>query len=154
MMSKLRLAMIVLFCSGFAGSAVAQLDASALRARLGDPLNRQIFHQPAGFDVTVDYGPGNSVCRIQVPAAMPSTEKVSNAIEMKQRMRAFLDSLVPAQMRGKEIQQSAMMSGLLSVSYVQYEHVSVSESQNANDAFAGTITVTFLNEGCHRASAQ
>ena len=65
MASKLRLALLVL---GFTLPALAQLDSSALRAKFGSPLNREIFHMSQGFDMTVDYGTGNQVCRLQVPA--------------------------------------------------------------------------------------
>ena len=70
--------------------AMAQLDSSALRAKYGPPLNRETYRMPAGFDVIVDYGAGNQVCKIQVPALMPTQEKIARAAEMKQRMYDFL----------------------------------------------------------------
>ncbi len=48
-------------------TAFAQLDSSALRAKLGQPVNRETFHMPAGFDLIVDYGMTGQVCRIGGP---------------------------------------------------------------------------------------
>ena len=102
---------------------------------------------PAGFDLIVDYGALNQVCKLEVPAVMPTNEKVSNADEMKRRMYDFLADLVPAAMRGKELGRGAGMSGLISWSSVEYEHVTVNELQYANQPFGrdNTITVTFKN---------
>src|SRR5256885_12283886 len=58
--------------------------------KYGTPLNRENFHMPAGFDLVVDYGASNQVCKLHVPALMPTTEQVSNAAVMKQRMYDFL----------------------------------------------------------------
>ena len=66
--------------------ALAQLDSSALRAKYGPPLNRETYRMPAGFDLIVDYGAGNQVCKVQVPALMPTKDKVARAAEMTQRM--------------------------------------------------------------------
>jgi hypothetical protein len=121
-------------CLGFVLPAVAQLDSSALRSKYGPPLNRETFRMPAGFDLIVDYDAANQVCKLEVPALMPSHEKVSNADEMKRRMYDFLADLVPNAMRGKEL--GTLMVGI--VSFVEYEHVTIGELQHA-------ITVTFKN---------
>ncbi len=47
--------------------AAAQLDSSALRAKYGSPVNRETFHIPWRFDLVVDYGTGNQVCKLEVP---------------------------------------------------------------------------------------
>ena len=51
---------------------------------------------PAGFLLVVDYGANHQVCKMQVPALMPTDEKISNTDVMKQRMYAFFSELVPA----------------------------------------------------------
>lgn len=82
---------------------VRPLDTSALRAKFGSPLNRETFHIPPGFDLVVDYGPSNQVCRLEVPALMPideKVEKVQNSAVMEQRMYDFLAEVVPPSIRG------------------------------------------------------
>ena len=127
---------------------MAQLDSFALRARFGPPLNRETFHMPAGFDLVVDYGPTNEACRLQVPALMPTNEKVSNTVDMKKRMYDFLAELVPAQMRGLKLRGLVERSGPHSFEWTEYEFVTVGESRNENSPFADTITVTFKNGNC------
>ena len=99
---------------------------------------------PAGFDLIADYDAANQVCKLKVPALMPTNEQVSNAAAMKRRMYDFLADLVPAAMRGKELNRGAFMSGLISWSSVLYEHVTIIEAQ-VGDPFGrdNTITVTF-----------
>jgi hypothetical protein len=101
---------------------------------------------PPGFDLVVDYGAANQVCKLQVPALMPTNERISNAAEMKKRMYEFLGDLVPDSMRGNELGRGTIMMGAISNSYVEYEHVIISEPQYANHPFdKNTITVTFKN---------
>jgi hypothetical protein len=127
--------------------AVAQLDTYSLRAKYGAPLNRETFRMPAGFDLIVDYGSASQVCKIEVPALMPTTENVSNADQMKRRMYDFLADLVPASMRGKELRRMVNVSGMISLSSVEYERVTVHELQYADQPFSSNnaITVTFQN---------
>jgi hypothetical protein len=141
-------------CLGCALPAFAQLDTSALRAKFGSPLNRETFHIPAGFDLVVDYGPGNQACRLEVPALMPTDEKVQNSAVMKQRMYDFLDELVPASMRGKELGRMGQQMGTISLVSVDYEQVTVSELQVADQHDRGTITLRFKSYDCQRAAGQ
>jgi hypothetical protein len=146
MSSKLHSAMLAICCLAVALPAVAQLDPPALRAKYGSPLNRETFHMPAGFDLVVDYGAANQVCKLQVPALMPTNERISNAAEMKKRMYEFLVDLVPDSMRGNELGRRTIMMGAVSISSVEYEHVIVSELQSANHPFdKNKITVSFKN---------
>ncbi len=46
--------------------ASAQFDSAQVRVKFGSPLNREIFGIPPGFDLVVDYGGGNRVCKLQV----------------------------------------------------------------------------------------
>jgi hypothetical protein len=150
MNSRLRLTRFAICFLPLALPAAAQLDSSALRAKYGSPLNRETFRLPQGFDLIVDYGAGNQVCRLLVPALMPAHGQVSRASEMKQRMYNFLADLVPGSMRGKEIGRMMETMGAISISWIEYEHVTISESQHA-DSFApdNTITVTFKTDGCN-----
>lgn len=127
-------------------SAMAQLDSSALRAKYGAPLDREIFHIPQGFDLVVDYGPDRQVCRMEVPSLMPSNEKVLRAPEMKQRMYDFLRDLVPMTMRGTELRRMMSSSGMASVTSIEYENVTIGEVSMADQPFAKTsITLRFKN---------
>ena len=111
MRAKRHLAPLLVLWFLFPVSAVAQLDSAALHAKLGTPLNRETFHMPAGFDLVVDYGANSQVCKLQVPALMPTTESVDNATVMKQRMYHFLAELVPDSMRGKELNRAMILFG-------------------------------------------
>jgi len=108
-------------------------------------MNRETFHLPAGFGLIIDYGASNQVCKLEVPALMPTNEKVSNAAEMKRRMSDFLKDLVPASMRGKELRQMMNIHGIISLLSTEYEHVTIYELQYAAQRFDSnnTITVTF-----------
>ncbi|MGH7487588.1 MAG: hypothetical protein ACRD9L_23825 [Bryobacteraceae bacterium] len=140
----------IICCLLLALPAAAQLDSSALRVKYGSPLNRETFRLPQGFDLIVDYGAGNQVCQLQVPALMPTNEQVSRAADMKQRMYDFLAELVPGSMRGKEIGRIFNAMGAISMSLIEYEHVNISESQHGQPFDRDdTITVTFKTDGCH-----
>ena len=119
----------------FALPAFAQFDSSALRAKFGQPLNRETFRMPAGFDLIVDYGPIGQACTLEVPAMMPRdpAAKISNSSELKQRMYDFLADLVPASERGKEGTRLFEQHGLISLVTVEYENVTVSEIQKATN---------------------
>jgi hypothetical protein len=106
---------------------------------------------PAGFDLIVDYGAGNQVCKLEVPALMLTNEKVQRASEMNQRMRDFLGDLVPDTMRGKELRRMMSQMGVISMSWVEYEHVTISELNGSNN---DTITVTFKQTYCQSPTGQ
>jgi hypothetical protein len=149
---KATAAMFAISCFTFTLPAVAQLDSSALRARYGSPLHREIFRIPAGFDLIADYGAGELVCKLEVPALMPTHENPQNADVMRQRMRDFLAELVPASMRGIEVSRGMLALGALSLSFINYDRVTVTESFHGNGAFDGrdTITITFKGVDCEQ----
>jgi hypothetical protein len=95
----------------------------------------------------VDYGSANQACTLKVPALMPTNEKVRCTSDQKQQMYDFLLDLVPISTRGKEVRRMSMQMGLISVTVVDYEHIAVTES---NDA----ITVTFKSDDCQTAPVQ
>jgi hypothetical protein len=156
MSSRLRAGVFTICCFGFALPAVAQLDSAALRAKFGPPLNRETFHLPSGFDLIVDYGPNRQVCKLEVPALMPTKENPANSSKMNQRMDEFLWDLVPDSMRGKYLNDDGMvfMSGNIRLESTNYEHVSISETRYADQPLQGTITVKFKNADCQRPTGQ
>jgi hypothetical protein len=149
MCSKLRRLLCLL---ALALPASAQLDSAQLRVKFGSPLNREIYRIPPGFDLVVDYGGGNQVCKLQVPALMPTEAKVQNAVDMRQHMCAFLAELVPDSMRGKELGRFMSTTGAFStIGFAEYEHVTIVETyRGSND----TISVRFKNSACEQAIAQ
>jgi hypothetical protein len=129
--------------------AFAQIDSAQLRGKFGAPLSRETFYVPPGFHLVVDYGAGNQVCKLQVPALMPTdATKVQNTDDMKQKMHAFLAELVPDSTRGKELQRSMSQTGAFSgVGFDEYEHVTFVETYSGSN---DTITATFKNAGCQQ----
>jgi hypothetical protein len=96
--------------------------------------------------LTVDYGAGNQVCKLQVPADPPPPPGASGPFNPRQQMQDFLADLVPASMRGKELNRCMMSTGAFSgVSATEYEHVTISQSQSGRN---DTIAVIFYNAGC------
>ncbi len=148
-MLMMRITFLLLMCSA---CGFAQLDSLALRAKLGSPLHRETFHVAAGFDVIVDYASGGRVCRLEVPALMPTKDSPKvNADVMRQRMYDFLAEIVPMSVRGLEKEGWLQSTGGNSLTSKEYENVTVSEIM-AHDPFGKehTITVTFKNEPCDR----
>jgi hypothetical protein len=94
--------------------------------------------------------------KLKVPALMPANGKVSNASEMKQRMYDFLAELVPTSLRGKELGHLIEAMGAISVSSVEYEHVTIRELRDENQPFGdnNTITITFKNGDCQSPASQ
>jgi hypothetical protein len=126
-----------------------------LGGKFGPALNRETFRMPSGSDVIVDYGPDNEVCKLEVPALMPSNEKVANADVMKQRMYDFLLDLVPPSMRGRELGRFFAAAGAISWSTIDYEHITISELRQANPFDSrNTITVSFKSDTCRNRAAQ
>jgi hypothetical protein len=126
-----------LCCLLFALPAAAQLDSYTLRSKFGAPLNRETYKMPQGFNLVVDYGAGNQVCKLEMPA------------DPKQEMQDFLLDLVPAAMRGKELNRTYWSMGGFAVSGILYEHLMISETHVAGQPGRGeTITVRFKDEDC------
>jgi hypothetical protein len=136
----------VLGCLLLALPALAQFDSTTLRAKFGPPLDRETFDLPQGLELTVDYGAGNQVCKLEVHA-LPPRENRSGPSNPTQEMQNSLLDLVPASMRGKQLGQFAgMTSAFSSFSAVEYEHVTI--SQPAHSIGNETIRVSFKNDDC------
>jgi hypothetical protein len=139
----------VIFVLAGSSMAFAQMSSSDLHAKLGPPLQREVFHLPQGFDLTADYSLGAQVCKLKVPSLMPSSGTAKSTEAMRQEMYAFLADLVPASMRGAEGRRFVTMSGLVSFHVTEYENVTVAEIRTSGAGSRDdTITVTFKQQRC------
>jgi hypothetical protein len=102
---------------------------------------------PQEFDLTVDYGAGNQVCRLEVPAEMPPQPNASGPFNPTKQMQDFLADLVPDSVRGKELSRMLSQMGQAWASFVEYEHVTIVESGHGDTR--NPTTVRFKTEGCH-----
>ncbi len=98
----------------------------------------------------VDYGASNQVCKVEVPARMPSNEAASNELVQNRRMYAFLEEVVPGSMRGNELRRGAVSTGMHSMSFIEYEYVTIGESRGSSNPRDNTITVTFQRDECQK----
>ena len=112
----------------------AQLDSATLRAKFGEPLNRETFRVRPEIEIAVDYGANRQVCRIEVPALAEYDRQ------------ELLTELVPDSMRGKELNRFMMSTGAFSgVSTTEYEHITISQSESGRN---DTIHVIFKDPAC------
>jgi hypothetical protein len=141
MTAKLTPNIQLIFCLGCASALFGQIDSYQLRAKYGPPLNRETFTISPGFEIIVDYGPDQQVCRLQLPASAPSGTE--------QQVDDVLLELVPMSMRGKKIGSSHLASGAFSVTTTQYEHVLINEPHDASRPGGRTgVNVIFNREEC------
>lgn len=147
MIAKPSFSLLAICGFGFALSAFAQIDgsrfASDLRAKYGPAIARETFTARPGIEMIVDYAANGHVCRIQLPPVAPGPEP---GLQTGQAVYDFLAELVPLIMRGKEMGRATAAVGAPSVSMVQYENVTISESLQGRRRTG--ITVTFANEKC------
>lgn len=150
----IRISQLALLSFAGLGCAMAQLSSSELRAKFGPPVDRETFHVPPGFDVVVDYAPGMSVCKVQVPSLMPTEEKVNNSEEMSRRMYEFLADLIPESVRGKKLRGWVMVSGLSTLFFEEYENVTIADPRRRGEPYGSSmITVTFKRPNCAQMDA-
>lgn len=116
---------------GFTLSAFAQIDgtkfASDLRTKFGPPLARETFTVRTGIEMVVDYAANGHVCRIHLPPIAPGRE---SGVSSPQAIDEFISELIPLAMRGKELKRAASISGLNSVSIVEYENIGIAETSH------------------------
>ena len=133
--------------AALAVSAFAQVGgdqfAVDLRAKYGPALSRQTFVVPAG-EMVVDYALNGNVCSIHLPAMAP--DKQRPGVFSTKAMDDFVLELAPLTLRGNESGRGATAAGSLSMSFVAYENVTISEEANATGRTG--VTVTFKNEKC------
>ena len=147
MTARLSFSLLAICVLGCASSAFAQIDesrfASDLRAKYGPPLARETFTGRPGIQMIVDYAANGHVCRIQLPPVGPGRDP---GVKTTQAVDDFLAELAPLTMRGKELRRFYSAMGAISMSTVEYENVTISESLQG--ARRTGITVRFKNEDC------
>ena len=147
MAAKLKFRLLAICGFGLVLPAFAQIDgarfASDLRAKYGPPLARENFIARPGIEMIVDYAANGHVCKIALPPVAPVPE--SN-VQTPKAVDDFVAELVPPTMRGRELQRLHEATGLPSVSIVEYEHVTISESFQGQRRTG--VTVTFKDEAC------
>jgi hypothetical protein len=129
-----------------ASSAFAQVDAYNLRAKYGQPLDREIFTVRPGIEMIVDYAAGKQACRIQLPSGKKIVGTVPVGAITKEQIHDILNEVVPPSIRGKELGRMMQATGAPMLFVTEYEHVTISELQ-INDVGQG-ITVTFKEPAC------
>ncbi len=139
--TKLTSSIPILACFAFATALFGQIDAEQLRAKYGQPLARETFTLSPGLEITVDYGPSQHVCRLNFPG--------SSASPIQQHVDDALLELAPMSMRGKEIGTMFEFAGRASITIMDYEHVSIAESQDPDHPGHRTgVTVVFKRDEC------
>ena len=153
MSAKLKLRLLATLI-GFTLSAFAQIDGakftSDLRTKFGPPLARETFTVRPGIEMVVDYAANGHVCKIQLPPVAPRRD--DPAVSSPQAIDEFISELVPSAMRGKELRRWASISGLNSVSMVEYENVGIAEALHEQRRTG--VTVTFTKVACRDRPAQ
>ena len=100
----------------------------------------------------VDYSSGGRVCRLEVPALMPTKDNPQNSDVMRQRMYDFLAGIVPLSMRGTRVGGMSQIDGLYMMTTTEYENVTIRETRIGANPFTkdNTMAVSFENEPCDR----
>jgi len=129
-----------------ASSAFSQVDAHSLRAKYGQPLDRETFTVRPGIEIVVDYGPGKQACRIQLPSGKKIVGTVPVGAITKEQIDEVLNEVVPQSFRGKELNKSMTATGAPMFFVTAYEHVAISEFQIGG--VGQGITVTFEEFAC------
>ncbi len=139
---------------GFAVSAFGQIDgakfASDLRMKFGPALARQTFTVRPGIEMIVDFAANGHVCRIQLPPVAPESRRP--AVSSPQAIDEFVSELVPLSIRGSELRRWASISGLNSVSMVEYGNITIAEASQGQTRTG--VTVTFTGEACQDRPSQ
>jgi hypothetical protein len=128
-------------CIVFTASLFGQIDSNQLRAKYGPPLARETFTMSPDFQVIVDYSADQQVCRLELPASVPSITG--------QRVDDILLELVPMSMRGKNLGTMFVFMGRPSIKITEYEHVAISEPQDPDHPGQRTaVNVIFKRDAC------
>jgi hypothetical protein len=131
----------VMFCLIFAAALFGQIDSYQLRAKYGQPLDRETFILSPGFQIIVDYGPDRQACRLELPASSPSGTE--------QQVDDVLLELVPMSVRGKELGSGLISMSRASIKFTDYEHISIGEPQDPDHPGRRTgVRVTFKRDEC------
>ena len=131
-----------------ASSALAQVDAYSLRAKYGQPLDRETFTVRQGIEIVVDYGPSKQACKIQLPSGKNFVGTVPDGSITKQQIDEVLNGVVPPSIRGKELARMMTGTGTPVLFTTEYEHVTIGEFKI--DGRGKGITATFKDPACPR----
>ena len=121
-------------------SAFAQIDASALRSKYGAPVDRETFTVRPGIEMVVDYGPNKQICRIHLPPVMQ--REVNGTWEprpLKQQIDEVLGEVAPPSMRGTEIDWTMTATPKTSISFGEFQHVTIYSQATATESNTGAI---------------
>ena len=151
----MKFAVICFALGGLAPIASGQLSTETLRSQYGSPLSRETFVVSPGLEIIVHYAISGHVCRLRLPASHNIVGESGPGIATTRMVDKALAEVVTPAMRSTETGRRIIFAGALSLSVVEYEHVTISEPQNGNSpALRGEITVTFKNETCRDAAIQ
>src|SRR5690242_16404397 len=113
-----KLTVFVVCCS----PAFAQMDASALRAKYGEPLARETFQVRPNIEAAVNYGTGHQVCKIELPPGsyMNIVGDIPPHFATSKQVDEVIDELVPLSARGKEMEAGVLSLSRASVRLLRY----------------------------------
>ena len=116
----------------------AEWDASALRAKYGEPVARETFQVRPNLEIVVSYGPAGQVCRIELPQTAA-----------RKQLDEVIDELVPPSVRGNETGRNLWIFGAYSMSSTLYEHLTISGPLESDQSSSGPgITIMFHRPEC------
>jgi len=136
-----KLTLFVVCCTAFGQ------DSSTLRAKYGEPIARETFQVRPNIEAVVNYGTGHQVCKIDLPPGsyMNPPHGASN-----KDVEAVIEELVPPPVRGKEINKGIMSAGRISMSFADYENITIAEPQDPDHPGRRTsVTITFKRPDCY-----
>lgn len=140
---------IAIFFLILSSIAFGQMDSSALRAKFGAPLNREVFTVRPGIEMIVDYSPTSThACRLELPgqAPTPADWPAGVGFNAKKAIDDLLAEIVPVSMRGKAGPGICMISGIQSMCSTDYENLSILEPSSGSGRTA--VIVKFKVAGC------
>ena len=70
-----------------------QVDAFTLRAKYGEPLNRETFAVRPGIRIVVDYRPAKQACRVRIPSGNQIRNGFRGGAQAAGRSSAQRDSI-------------------------------------------------------------
>jgi len=137
-----KITLFVVCCSAF-----GQMDTSTLRAKYGEPIARETFQVRPNIEAVVNYGTGHQVCKIDLP---PGSYVNPPHGASNHEVDQVIDELVPPSARGKEINKGVLATGRNSMSFADYENITIAEPQDPDHPGRRTgVTITFKRPDCH-----
>jgi hypothetical protein len=158
-----------------ASSAFGQIDANGLRAKYGQPLDRETFTVRPGIEMVVDYGPNKLACQLWLsfpdgngnivmspyqlsnPPIPPTDPGVflsrGGSRSSKERIEQVVNELVPPSTRGAPGPHNGVsMSRGEIVTRWDYETLNIEEISRDGDAT--TIAIKLKDPSCSTKTAQ